>query len=180
MAKKNNFSYSRNRKKLGRKEKARLKIRNPVVDSAWKHGLSVKSNFNRLGLAYDANEVVGMPWNHVNSTVHAAARDDDDDPQFQKDTTVVKMLEELSKHKKQKPVFVSEDDQLFCIYNLEMYAEDDYLSMSRDPKNVYQLTPKQIERLIKKFKQTAGYQKYLKDKESGDLILEHLFNEELV
>uniref|UniRef100_A0A3Q0KIT2 Nucleolar protein 16 n=1 Tax=Schistosoma mansoni TaxID=6183 RepID=A0A3Q0KIT2_SCHMA len=59
MGKKHTFSYSRNRKRLGRKEKAKLKIRNPVINSAWKHGLSVKSNFDRLGLAYDANEVLG-------------------------------------------------------------------------------------------------------------------------
>ncbi|CAH8289852.1 unnamed protein product, partial [Heterobilharzia americana] len=170
MAKKSNFSYSRNRKKLGRKEKAKLKIKNPVVDSAWKPGLSVKSNFTRLGLAYDANEVLGVPHSqHLTD----ACRDSDAGTRgtkSRKKTTVVKVLEELAKHKKQKPVFVSEDDQLFCIYNLETYVEDDYASMSRDPKNVYQLTPRQIERLINKFKQTNGFRKYINDKKSGELI----------
>ncbi|CAH8566924.1 unnamed protein product [Heterobilharzia americana] len=176
MAKKSNFSYSRNRKKLGRKEKAKLKIKNPVVDSAWKPGLSVKSNFTRLGLAYDANEVLGVP----HSQMHAGIVMQKQEAQSRKKSTVVKVLEELAKHKKQKPVFVSEDDQLFCIYNLETYVEDDYASMSRDPKNVYQLTPRQIERLINKFKQTNGFRKYINDKKSGELIVSHLFDEELM
>ncbi|CAH8577411.1 unnamed protein product [Schistosoma rodhaini] len=178
MGKKHTFSYSRNRKRLGRKEKAKLKIRNPVINSAWKHGLSVKSNFDRLGLAYDANEVLG------NQVLTNGEYDNNDavtkNMRQRKKTNVVKVLEELAKHKKQKPVFVSEDDQLFCIYNLEMYAEDDFESMSRDPKNVYQLTSKQIERLINKFKQTSGFQNYLKDKQSGELAIDELFNQELI
>ncbi|CAI2729530.1 unnamed protein product [Schistosoma spindalis] len=181
MGKKHTFSYSRNRKRLGRKQKAKLKIKNPIINSAWKYGLSVKSNFNRLGLAYDANEVLG---NNCDQVLTNGEYDDNDavtkNMRRQKKTNVVKVLEELAKHKKQKPVFVSEDDQLFCIYNLEMYAEDDFESMSRDPKNVYQLTPKQIERLINKFKQTTGFQKYLKDKQSGELDIDELFNVELM
>lgn len=41
--------------------------------------------------------------------------------------------------------------------------------MSMDIKNVYQLTPRQIERLMNKFKETKGYLKYLKHKEEGDM-----------
>lgn len=37
----------------------------PVINSAWKYGLSVKSNFNRLGLAYDANEALGNNCDQV-------------------------------------------------------------------------------------------------------------------
>ncbi|CAH8561306.1 unnamed protein product [Schistosoma curassoni] len=181
MGKKHTFSYSRNRKRLGKKQKAKLKIKNPVINSAWKYGLSVKSNFNRLGLAYDANEALG---NNCDQVLTNGEYDDNDavtkNMPRQKKTNVVKVLEELAKHKKQKPVFVSGDDQLFCIYNLEMYPEDDFESMSRDPKNVYQLTSKQIERLINKFKQTTGFQKYLKDKQSGELAIDELFNEELI
>ncbi|CAH8475905.1 unnamed protein product [Schistosoma turkestanicum] len=182
MGKKHTFSYSRNRKRLGKKQKAKLKIRNPIIDSAWKYGLSVKSNFHRLGLAYDANEVLGIHDDQVISTDNNQYADKDAVTQStirpKKKTNVVKALEELTKQKKQKPVFVSGDDQLFCIYNLEMYAENDFESMSRDPKNVYQLTAKQIERLINKFKQTTGFQKYLKDKQSGELVVDELFNNE--
>nr|CAX73964.1 hypothetical protein [Schistosoma japonicum] len=178
MVKKHTFNYSRNRKKLGRKEKARLKIRNPVINSAWKYGLSVKANFNRLGLAYDANEVLGTTCNQLSANSECDDGGVLKNTQPRKKTSVVKVLEELAKHKKCKPVFISGDDQLFCIYNLEMYAHDDYESMSKDPKNVYQLTPKQIERLINKFKQTMGFQKYLKDKRSGELVISELFDEE--
>ncbi|KAH8869758.1 Nucleolar protein 16 [Schistosoma japonicum] len=178
MVKKHTFNYSRNRKKLGRKEKARLKIRNPVINSAWKYGLSVKANFNRLGLAYDANEVLGITCNQLSANSECDDGGVLKNTQPRKKTSVVKVLEELAEHKKCKPVFISGDDQLFCIYNLEMYAHDDYESMSKDPKNVYQLTPKQIERLINKFKQTMGFQKYLKDKRSGELVISELFDEE--
>ncbi|VDO70708.1 unnamed protein product [Schistosoma margrebowiei] len=176
MGKKHTFSYSRNRKRLGKKQKAKLKIKNPVINSAWKYGLSVKSNFNRLGLAYDANEALG---NNCDQVITNGERDYSLFIQYVLHYSII-VLEELAKHKKQKPVFVSEDDQLFCIYNLEMYPEDDFESMSRDPKNVYQLTSRQIERLINKFKQTNGFQKYLKDKQSGELAIDELLNEELM
>ncbi|OON22761.1 hypothetical protein X801_01335 [Opisthorchis viverrini] len=113
MSKKKSFRYSRNAKKLRRKEKARLKIKNPIIDSAWKHGLSVKSNFNRLGIAYDPNEVLKISSRQA---------------------------------------------------------------MSRDPKNVYQLTPKQLQRLIGKFKKTPGYQQYLSQKETGTFSVADVYD----
>ncbi|KAG5451951.1 Nucleolar protein 16 [Clonorchis sinensis] len=169
MSKKKSFRYSRNAKKLRRKEKARLKIKNPIIDSAWKHGLSVKSNFNRLGIAYDPNEVLKI------SSRQFFKGTTDSIPKVQKKTKVVLALEEAAKHAKTKPTYQSEDNQLFCMYNMEVHGAD-FLAMSRDPKNVYQLTPKQLERLIGKFKKTPGYQQYLSQKETGTFSVADVYD----
>ncbi|TGZ59827.1 hypothetical protein CRM22_008837 [Opisthorchis felineus] len=118
MSKKKSFRYSRNAKKLRRKEKARLKIKNPIIDSAWKHGVSVKSNFNRLGIAYDPNEVLKF------SSRQFFKGTTDSIPKVQKKTKVVMALEEAAKHAKTKPTYQSEDNQLFCMYNMEVHGTD--------------------------------------------------------
>ncbi|CAL8069505.1 unnamed protein product [Calicophoron daubneyi] len=160
MGKKNNFNYTRNRKKLRHKEKAKIRIKNPIIKSAWNHEVSMKSNFDRLGISYDPNNVLKI------SSRSFFKGEADKIPRLHKKTRVVEALEEAAKHAKVKPIYVSEDDQLFCMYNLEMHG-DDFLAMSRDPKNMYQLTPKQLEHSIAKFKQTPRYSAYLKEKEAG-------------
>ncbi|KAA3682425.1 uncharacterized protein DEA37_0005413 [Paragonimus westermani] len=169
MAKKHSFRYSRNAKKLRKKEKARLRIKNPIVDSAWKHGLSVKSNFNRLGIAYDSNEVLKIPSRGFLQGTQESI------PAVQKKTKVVEALEEVAQQSKKKPAYISEDDQLFCLYNLELYG-DDFQAMTRDPKNVYQLTSKQLERLIDKFKKTPKYQTYLENKRAGTFNIADIYD----
>jgi hypothetical protein len=55
----------------------------------------------------------------------------------------------------------------FCIYMIEKHGED-YVKMTRDHKNYYQETPKQIKRRINQFKNmNKAYEKYLLDKQNG-------------
>ena len=76
-----------------------------------------------------------------------------------------------------KPVHKSfnhnENDKLWCIYMLEKFG-DDYVSMTKDHKNYYQYTPKQIKKQINQFKNMkCHYQKYLIDKSNGVNFLEN-------
>lgn len=48
--------------------------------------------------------------------------------------------------------------------------------MAKDQRNVYQHTPKQLEKLINKFKNTAGYAQYLERKQSGTFDITAIFD----
>lgn len=70
--------------------------------------------------------------------------------------------------------FISEDDRIFCIYLMELYGED-YGAMYRDPRNVYQLTPTQIKRLISAFRKSKYYAQYLRDKSENSFNVLELY-----
>ncbi|VDP91236.1 unnamed protein product [Echinostoma caproni] len=169
MGKKKGYSYSRNLKKRRQKEKARIKIKNPIIDSAWKHGQSMKANFTRLGIAYDPNEVLKISSRAFFKGELTKI------PRIHKQTTVVEALEEAAKRSKKKPMYFSDDDGLFCVYNIETHG-DNYVEMAKDSKNAYQLTPKQLKRLIEKFKKTPFYTQYTEQKRSGTFDLTALYN----
>ncbi|CAH8545305.1 unnamed protein product [Dicrocoelium dendriticum] len=170
MGKRTAYNYSRNAHKRRQKEKARLKIKNPVIDSAWKHGLSIKSNFDQMGIAYDPNEVLKISNRGFFQGTGCTSV-----PRIRKKTKVIQALENAAANSKSRPLFMSEDDRLFCIYNLEQYGEN-YKEMARDARNLYQLTPNQLERLIEKFKKTTHYQDYITEKRLGTFNIADLYN----
>ncbi|THD24044.1 Nucleolar protein 16 [Fasciola hepatica] len=193
MGKKKGFSYSRNLKKRRQKEKGKLKIRNPIINSAWKHGQSMKSNFSRMGIAHDPNEVLKIPSRAVYVTsvtlciISFSKGKQKRLLKFGSELEWLKVkffskfyppsitaLEEAAKHSKKKSAYFSDDDGLFCIYNLETHGSD-FVKMARDPRNVYQHTPKQLERLIEKFKKTTGYVQYMERKQAGTFDITAIF-----
>ncbi len=83
-------------------------------------------------------------------------------------------LKNVQTFSKKREKFISEDDRLFSMYLLELYG-DDYKAMCRDPKNVYQLTPAQIKRMIGTFKESSYYPQYLTDKQNNNLNVLELY-----
>ncbi|VDM02244.1 unnamed protein product [Schistocephalus solidus] len=162
---KNTFDYTKDRRKLRRKEKKPIVIKNPILQKSWMHNMSVKANFQKLGLAFNPNQAVEDLGSEGKS-------------KFSTETSTVKGFVELKKVKscsKQREKFISEDDRLFSMYMMELYG-DDHKAMSRDPKNVYQLTPTQIRRLIERFRASSYFEDYLVQKNNNSLRVLELYD----
>nr|VZH96703.1 unnamed protein product [Spirometra erinaceieuropaei] len=159
---KNTFDYTKDRRKLRRKEKRPLVIKNDILKKSWTHNMSVKANFQNLGLAFNPNQAVG----EVGS---------EDQSQLSAETFTVRELKKLKCCSKQREKFISEDDRLFCMYMMELYGED-HKAMSRDPKNVYQLTPTQIRHLIERFRASSYFKDYLVRKNNNSLGVLELYD----
>ncbi|VDM02245.1 unnamed protein product [Schistocephalus solidus] len=84
-------------------------------------------------------------------------------------------LKKVKSCSKQREKFISEDDRLFSMYMMELYG-DDHKAMSRDPKNVYQLTPTQIRRLIERFRASSYFEDYLVQKNNNSLRVLELYD----
>merc|ERR1712071_36695 len=97
-------------------------------------GKSVKQNMDNLGVAVDANNSV-KPIKQDEATPTA---------------TVAKLVAEAAIVK--PPTFRFSLEQVKWITSmLDKYNDYDFKAMARDPKNVFQETPKQIEKKVRKF-----------------------------
>uniref|UniRef100_A0A5K3FRA2 Nucleolar protein 16 n=1 Tax=Mesocestoides corti TaxID=53468 RepID=A0A5K3FRA2_MESCO len=161
MSKKNTYNYSKNRRKERRKQKKPIFVHNEIVRKRWKGNLSIKDNFAKLGLAFNSNEAVQDAESKVT-------------PETQIETKTIKELKRVKQWKKCREKFISEDDRLFSMYLLEIYG-DDYVAMSKDPKNVYQLTPLQMKRMLNTFRDSKYYAQYITDKQNNNLRVVQLY-----
>ncbi|KAM7540379.1 hypothetical protein Aperf_G00000024014 [Anoplocephala perfoliata] len=161
MGRKVAFDYTKDRRKERRKQKKEVIVQNEIIKRSWDNHLSVKSNFKRFGLLFNPNE-----------TIHRSDSEIEDEEI--RETKTIKELKNVKNSKKRRERFISEDDRLFCMYMLELYGSD-YESMSRDSKNVYQLTPTQIQRKIEVFRRSKHFKRYLNDKKSNNLHVLELY-----
>lgn len=60
------------------------------------------------------------------------------------------------------------------MYMIEIHGSD-CESMSRDSKNIYQLTPTQIQRKIDVFRKSKHFKQYLTDKKNNNLRVLELY-----
>ncbi|VDK46932.1 unnamed protein product [Taenia asiatica] len=174
MGRRNNHDYGKNRRKRHRNRDRRVIVQKyfgcSLLKKSWNARLSVRANFDRIGLAFDPNEAVRKTGRMKEVEVPT-------------DSNVVRGkswffscidLKNIKKLKKRREKFISEDDRMFCMYLLELYGED-YGAMCRDPRNAYQLTSTQIERLISTFRGSKHYSQYLKDKSDNTLRVLELY-----
>nr|CDS33991.1 expressed protein [Hymenolepis microstoma] len=153
------FDYRKDRRKERKKGKKDIIVQNEIIKKSWDTSLSVPANFKRIGLRYDPNEDIYKSDSEVEEG-------------FIRETKTVRELKNAKSSKKIREKFISEDDRMFCMYMMELYGSD-LESMSRDSKNVYQLTPTQIRRKIEIFRKSKYFKQYLKDKKENNLnILE--------
>ncbi|CDS40429.1 Ribosome biolocus tagsis protein Nop16 [Echinococcus multilocularis] len=162
MGRRSGYDYRKNRKKSLRKKYKRFIVQNSIIRKSWNDRLSVRANFNRIGLVFDPNE----------TTCNTVSRKEE--VEGLADPSVIRELKNMKKSKRKRERFISEDDRIFCIYLLELYGED-YGAMCRDSRNVYQLTPTQIERMIRIFRESKYYPRYLKDKSDNNLHVLELY-----
>ncbi|EFN88369.1 nucleolar protein 16 [Harpegnathos saltator] len=162
-----------NRKRLRNKLQKVPTIPCEQVKKAWEVTKSVRTNLKEMGLAYDANEAIQIPnvkqemlENAKRKVVADENMSDEEDEAMDvipAKNYVAEALEAEAKAPRQRLLNLPKGQAQFLTYLIQKYDED-YKAMSRDKKNHYQLTWKQIRAKIKMFKGIPKqYDKYLQD-----------------
>ncbi|KAL3990679.1 Ribosome biogenesis protein Nop16 family protein [Acanthocheilonema viteae] len=177
------INYSKNlvaaKKKATKRRKAMCGIMCKQMRMAWDKNATIKQNMKAMGLAYDSNKLFSLRANINNQ----CEKMDTGDPKLHgsiksqmlktkpaseesKIMNVIATLEkeveeEEMRQKKGRGYRLLARDIEFCAYMIERHGED-YEKMSHDARNIYQDTPKQIQRKIRIFRQSREYSIYQK------------------
>ncbi|CAI4222622.1 unnamed protein product [Auanema sp. JU1783] len=160
------------------KRKKECKSEESAVKNAWDVRKTVTENLSDMGLAANPNRV--LPIIQPNRAIYDAVPIDGVVPfdgkvekkeyarRYKKKSLpqakeVIPTLEAKVREEEANIELLDRAQPLphrdiqLCIYYLARYGSDDYKAMSRDPKNLFQLTPKQIEKRIKLYKESPLY-----------------------
>lgn len=158
------FDYNKDRKKNWKKAKRTPTIKCDEIKKAWDDTKSLKRNMLEMGLSADANKTLKIPKTKImkSGTLDVQMEIDLEKTPIKK--SVVEQLEIQSKIPGKKKMSMSDEDAGFCVFMIDKYGEN-YVKMTRDDRNYYQETPKQIQRKINRFKSIPEmYEVYLASK----------------
>lgn len=159
--KRQKFRYDRNRKRIKKTQekhrKDKIKVDNDVMKELWNPKESIKTNLESMGVAFDANKVLDKKSTKQQFIEKIQDQDPNNIPAQEiaskKSSEVVKRLEaealEAEANKKANFRFTGEQVK-WITYCLDKHG-DDFKAMARDPKNIWQETPKQIRQKVLKF-----------------------------
>ena len=159
--KRQKFRYDRNRKRIKKTQekhrKDKIKVDNDVMKELWNPKESIKTNLESMGVAFDANKVLDKKSTKQQFIEKIQDQNPNKIPPQEiaskKSSEVVKRLEaevlEAEANKKANFRFTGEQVK-WITYCLDKHG-DDFKAMARDPKNIWQETPKQIRQKVLKF-----------------------------
>lgn len=176
LRRKQKFQHDRNRKRIKKSQdkykKDNIKVSSEVMQNHWNHKDSIKTNLEKMGVAFDANSVVQHKstkkrlMDRVTKDDHSDEMENHENNQ-KKPTSVIKRLEEevIEAEKNIKQTFRFPSEQAKWIeYCIDKHG-DDFKAMARDSKNIWQETPKQIRQKVLKFMSTpAHYDAFAKER----------------
>ncbi|KAL6262647.1 hypothetical protein P5V15_005441 [Pogonomyrmex californicus] len=163
LKRKKKYNQNVNRKRLRDKLQKLPNIPCDEVKKAWENTRSTRVNLKDMGLAYDANETMqirNVKREMLEETVKKVKKAGNEDSSNHKNEEmniiatknyVAKKLEAEAKAPRERLLKLPKAQAEFLTYLIKKYGED-YKAMSRDKKNYYQLTWKQIRAKIKMFK----------------------------
>ncbi|XP_025416824.1 nucleolar protein 16 [Sipha flava] len=149
-----------NKKKLSKKMKKMPSVTCPLIKDHWNNKVSVAKNLSIFGLSNNPNRSVSTGFTNIQPQVE----EEDINVQSKKrkreprQPQVVKLLEEQAKKPTGiKQITLPPGTVKFLTGLMEKYG-DNYKAMTKDPKNVYQMTWKQIRAKILTFKSIKQYE----------------------
>ncbi|XP_059174758.1 nucleolar protein 16-like [Physella acuta] len=145
------FRYDKDRKKNWKKAKGMPTIKCEEIKKAWDETKTLDRNLEEMGISVDPNKTFPVPKSKVTKMGMLDVEMEVDLQKTPVKNFVIQDLEEKSKISGPKKMSMSEEDAGFCIYLMDKYG-DNYKGMSRDERNFYQETPKQLQRKINRFK----------------------------
>ncbi|TRY77060.1 hypothetical protein TCAL_10220 [Tigriopus californicus] len=177
LKKKQKFKYDRNRKRVQKTQEltknSNVRLADGVIKAHWDARKPLKQNLSAMGLAYDANQVMSWPstkrqmveraqgrLTHFNPAIHeshppaeteAEAELEASTPSDQDDTPVVRALKAQVAQVPVRQSFRFTSEEVRWITQMMDKHGDDFKAMARDPKNIWQCTPKQIRQKVVKF-----------------------------
>lgn len=173
------FRSNVNRKRLRNKLDRLPTIGCKQIKDAWEVKQSIKGNLKEMGLVYDPNEVIKIRdpkdsiLDGISNEVVATANFSEEDLVDEKQPTKIHVAEELEREAKapRERMFKLPKGQVQFVTSMMDKYGDDYKAMSRDKKNYYQLTWRQIRAKINTFKNIPEqYAEYLVAK--GEIVLD--------
>ncbi|CAB3410702.1 unnamed protein product [Caenorhabditis bovis] len=172
---KRGFVNRRNRAKYLKKKENKKKLSKsavPIIKTNWDITKTARENVQDMGIAFDPNEVVPIKKERLEivDPVPIDGQIPVEVPVVEKKITrkkkntqqaeyVVKHLEEDAKKEEEEREGQNRKFKLFhretelCIYMLARHGED-FQAMTRDPKNLWQYTPKQWAKKIRVYKES--------------------------
>ncbi|KHN86130.1 Nucleolar protein 16 [Toxocara canis] len=175
----NKKNASAAKKKALKKRRIAAKCASKEILNEWIKNKTLKQNLESMGLVYDANKAIPIQQeeNEEMDIEEASAQGSIKEQKERlrkkkyggvnvdraKAARVINALErEVKREEKRlskgRQYRLLQQDIDFCLYMIQRHG-DDYESMARDAKNLYQDTPKQIQRKIRIFKQSPEYQR---------------------
>lgn len=119
----------------------------------WNHKESIKNNLESMGIAFDANKVIKQKSKKQDLIEKVTGTVEDQSSGSAPASQVVEKLEaqvaEAEANKKSNFRFTKEQVK-WITYCLDKHG-DDFKAMAKDPKNIWQETPKQIKQKVLKF-----------------------------
>lgn len=143
-----------NRKRAWKKSRKLPNIKCAVIKENWEDSRGIHANMASMGLSSDPNLTMKIPSTLENLKA-SLARDESVESIIEQESKnvkatkefVVEALEKEAAKPMNSSFHVSNDVALFAKHMIDKYGSD-YKAMARDPRNYYQLTPKQIKRRI--------------------------------
>ncbi|GLH03192.1 Uncharacterized protein GBIM_09091 [Gryllus bimaculatus] len=132
----------------------------------WESNKSVITNMEEMGLVYDVNKALGIPSNKQAALESTTSGKKKKKKLLPRKAHVVQKLEENANAPRVGKFRLPEGQVRWLSYLITKYGED-YKAMSRDPKNHYAETWKQIRAKINTFKKIPEqYDVFLKSQEN--------------
>lgn len=159
------FKYDRNRKRLQKSQnktrKDLVKVSCKTMKDLWDPTKAIRANLTSMGVAFDANESVklkstkAMLVEKMKKTNKEEEEAVEETKKVDKTTSnVLKRLEaeaaEATAASKRVRFRFPKEQVTFITYLLDKHG-DDFKAMARDPKNIWQETPKQLRQKVVKF-----------------------------
>ncbi|KAF7638858.1 hypothetical protein Mgra_00001667 [Meloidogyne graminicola] len=131
-----------------------------ALENAWKDSLTTRQNLSSIGIAYDPNEAMEVDSNLNPFKKQKNNKNDTNQILNELEQIAIDEANESDKQKKRKKQKsnLHPNDRDFCEKMISKHGEN-YQAMSRDPLNIWQHTPKQIERKIIGYKKSLGNEK---------------------
>lgn len=148
-------------RKLKKKNKIKVNINSKVIRKAWNESKTVKENFKGLGLMYNANN--NKPAGQHPRTGSILSSSDENGMEIDEQTknNVIQKLEEEASHGMKRETHVSPGEAKF-LWELIRAHGSNYEAMTRDKRNYYQHTAKQLKRKCTKFLNSSqDFSKYV-------------------
>jgi len=163
------FMHDRNRKRIKKShdkyKKENIKVTSDVMKEHWDHKESIQNNLEKMGVAFDANKVISSQKStkeqyvekikETSSEKSSVEKEKKEEPTPKKSASslVIKRLEAeaAEAHANKKQTFRFPKEQVRWITFCMDKHGDDFKAMAKDPKNIWQETPKQIRQKVMKF-----------------------------
>ncbi|CAJ0581924.1 unnamed protein product, partial [Mesorhabditis spiculigera] len=167
-----NLGNIANKKKKAEKNKKKLRSACHQLVNVWDKKRTLVQNIEDSGLAFDVNKSIPLKQDFRVGIDQLPMELGDVDEAKQKGTVkkqrdskkIAKVIggleierQQLEKKQEGRKRTLLDRDVQFCIYMLERHG-DDYEAMSRDKKNLFQETPKQIQKKLRIYKGSPYYQ----------------------